>query len=74
MGQRKLLDVVPGILLTAKSRSARGASGHPAFMDGSLTVSQLRLPYPPSGKMGLQSWTVVMAINKLSNLLLNQVW
>ena len=74
VGQRKLLDVVPGILLTAKSRSARGASGHPAFMDGSLTVSQTRLPCPPCGKMGLQSWTVVMAINKLSNLLLNQVW
>ena len=26
------------------------------------------------GKMGLQSWTVVMAINKLSNWLLNQSW
>ena len=55
------------ILLTTESRSARGASGHPAFMDGSLTVSPTRLPCPPCGKMGLQSWTVVMAINKLSN-------
>ena len=55
------------ILLTAKSRSARGASRHPPFMDGSLTVSQTRLPCPPCRKMGLQSWTVVMAINKLFN-------
>ena len=55
------------ILLTTESHSARGASRHPAFMDGSLTVSQMRLPCPPCGKMGLQSWTMVMAINKLSN-------
>ena len=74
VGQRKLLDAVSGILLTAESQSARGGSGHPAFMDGSLTVSQTRLPCPPFGKMGLQSWTVMMAINKLSNLFLNQIW
>ena len=62
------------ILLTTESRSARGASRHPAFMDGSLTVSQTCLPCPPCGKMRLQSWTVVMAINELSNILLNQSW
>ena len=55
------------ILLTAKSRSTRGASCDPAFMNRSLTVSQTRLLCPPCGKMGLQSWTVVVAINKLSN-------
>ena len=55
------------VLLTTESRSARGASRHPTFMDGSLTVGQTRLPCPPCGKMGLQSWIVVMAINKLSN-------
>ena len=58
---------MPCILLMTESQSARGASRHPAFMDGSLTVSQTRLHCPPCGKMGLQSWTVVMAINKLSN-------
>ena len=42
------------MLLTTESRSARGASRHPAFMDGSLTVSQTRLPCPPCGKMRLQ--------------------
>ena len=42
------------MLLTTESRSARGASRHPAFMDGSLTVSQTRLPCPPFGKMRLQ--------------------
>ena len=42
------------ILLTTESRSVRGASRHPAFMDGSLTVSQTRLPCPPCGKMRLQ--------------------
>ena len=62
------------ILLTAKSRSARGASRHPAFMDSSLTVSQTRLPRPPCGKMGLQSWTVVVAINKLWNLDFERSW
>ena len=62
------------ILLTAKSRSARGASRHPAFMDGSLTVSQMRLPCPLCGKMGLQSWTVVMAIDKLFSSVLKQSW
>ena len=62
------------ILLTTESRSARGASRHPAFMDGSLTVSQTHLPCPPCGKMRLQFWTVVMPINKLSNYLLIQSW
>ena len=42
------------ILLTTESRSTRGASRHPAFTDGSLTVSQTRLPCPPCGKMRLQ--------------------
>ena len=64
----------PCILLTNGSESWRGASRHPAFMNGSLTVSQTRLPCPPCGKMGLQSWTVVMAMNKLSNWFLNQTW
>ena len=55
------------ILLTAKSRSPRGASHHPAFMNGSLAVSQTHLSCPLCGKIGLQSWTVVVAINKLFN-------
>ena len=55
------------------SPRARGeASRHPAFMDSSLTVSQM--PCPPCGKMGLQSWTVVVAINKLSNFDPNRSW
>ena len=29
----------------------------------SLTLSQTRLPCPPCGKIGLQSWTVVVTIN-----------
>ena len=29
----------------------------------SLTFSQSRLPCPPCGKMGLQSWTMVVTIN-----------
>ena len=62
------------ILLTAKSRSARGASRHPAFMDSSLTVSQTRLPCSPCGKMGLQSWTAVMAVNILSIYIPRQSW
>ena len=49
----------------AKSRSERGASYHPAFMVSSLTISQTRLLCPPCGKMGLQSWTVEVRINKL---------
>ena len=43
-------------------------------MDSSLTVSQTRLPCPPCGKMGLQSWTVVVAINQLSNLDPDRSW
>ena len=66
------IEKIVYILLTTESRSARRASRHPAFMDGALTVSQRRLPCPPCGRMMLQSWTVVMAINKLSNYLLNQ--
>ena len=66
--------VILYILLTTKSRSARGASRHPAFMNSFLTVSQSRLPCPPCGKMGLQSWTVVVAINKLANLDFDRSW
>ena len=62
------------ILLTAKFRSERGASHHPACMDSSLTVSQMRLPCPPCGNMGLKTWTVVVSINKLSNLDLDRSW
>ena len=40
-------------LLTAKSRSAKEASHHPAFMVGYLTISQTRLSYPPCETMGL---------------------
>ena len=36
-------------------------------MDSSLTVSQTHLPCPPCGKMGLQPWTVVVAINSGGN-------
>ena len=43
-------------------------------MDGSLTGSQMHLPCPLCGKMELQSWTVVMAINKLFNSVLIQSW
>ena len=50
-------------LHTAKSRSAKGASHHPNFMVSSLTISKMLLPCPLSGKMGPQSWTVVVAIN-----------
>ena len=35
-----------------------------------LTISQKHLPCPPCGKMGLQSSTVVVAINKLWKLIL----
>ena len=59
-----LLRLAYCILLTDKSRSAREASRHSAFMHSSLAVSQTRLPFPSFGKMGLQSWTVVVAINK----------
>ena len=69
-----LVSYLTCILLTAKSPSARGASRHPAFMVGSLTVSQTRLPFPPCGKMRLQSWTVVVAINQMSNLDLDRCW
>ena len=55
------------ILLTIKPWIARGTSRHPAYMDSSLTVGQRRLPCPPCGKMGLQSYTVVVAIKKMSN-------
>ena len=58
----------------AKSRSERGASYHPAFMVSSLTISQTRLLCPPCGKMGLQSWTVLVGINKLWNLKLDRSW
>ena len=62
------------IFLTAQSWSARRASPHSAFMDRSLTVSQTRLPCPPCRKMGLQSWTVLVAINKLPNLNFGGSW
>ena len=39
-------------LLTAKSRSARGASHHPAFTVSCLTISQKRLSCPPCGTIG----------------------
>ena len=58
------------ILLTAKSPTASGASRHPS----SLTVSQTRLPCPPCRKMELQSWTVVVAINKLWSLNFERSW
>ena len=40
-------------LLTAKSRSAREASYHLAFMVSYLTINQMHLPCPPCGKMRL---------------------
>ena len=43
-------------------------------MDSSLTISETRLPCPPCGKMGLQPWTVVVAINQMSNLDLDRSW
>ena len=43
-------------------------------MVSSLTIGQARLPCPSCGKMGLQSWTVVVAINQLSNLKLDSSW
>ena len=61
-------------LCTAKFRSSRGASHHPAFMVSSLTINQTCLLCPPWGKMGQQSWTVVAAINQLSNLKLDCSW
>ena len=61
-------------LLMAKSQSPRRASHHPAFMVSSLAISQTRLPCPPCGKMGLQSWTVAVAINWLWNLKLDRSW
>ena len=47
-------------LLTAKSRSTRGASHHSAFI-----VSQTRWSCQPSGWIRLQSSTVVRTISKL---------
>ena len=70
----RTLNFTSCILLKAKFRSTRGASCHPAFMDSSLTVSLTRLPCPPCGKMGQQSWTVVVAINQLPNLDLDRSW
>ena len=61
-------------LLTVKSRSARGGSHHPPFMVSCLTISQTRLPCRPSGQMGLQSQTVAVAINQLSNLEVKHSW
>ena len=49
----------------AKSSSARGASHHPAFMVSYLTISEKRLHCPSCGKMGLQSWDVVVVIWRL---------
>ena len=43
-------------LLTAKSRSTRGASHHPAFMVSCLTISQTRLSCSPCTIMGFQLW------------------
>ena len=43
-------------------------------MDSSLTISERRLPCPSCGKMGLQPWTVVVAINQMSNLDLDRCW
>ena len=51
--KKKDIIYVPCILLMTESRSARGASCHPAFMDGSLTVGQTHLPCAPCGKMRL---------------------
>ena len=61
-------------LFTAKSWSARVASHHPAFVVSSLTISHTRLPCPPCGTMGLQFWTVMVAINQLWNLKLDPTW
>ena len=36
-------------LLTAKSRSAKGASHLPAYMGSCLTICQMYLPCPPGG-------------------------
>ena len=58
------------IKLTTESRSARGASRHSAFMDGSLTVSKRVGPVHLVERWGCRSWTMVMAINKLFNFLL----
>ena len=58
----------------AKLQSARGASCYPVFMVSSLTISQTLLLCPPCGKMGLQSWTVLVGINKLWNLKLDRSW
>ena len=40
-------------IISAKSRSARGASHQPAFMGSSLTIGQICLPCPPSGQIRL---------------------
>ena len=61
-------------MLTSKSQSAEGVSHHEAFMVSSLTISQTRLPCPSCGKMGLQSWTMVVPKNQLSNLKLDRSW
>ena len=58
----------------AKSWSASGASHHPTFMVSYLTVRKTCLLYPPCREMGLWSWTVVVAINKLWILKFVRSW
>ena len=55
-------------MLTAKSRSVRGASHQPAFMGSCLTICQMCLPCPLSGWIRIQSWALVVGINcKIKN-------
>ena len=67
------LKIKDGLQISlTKSWSVGRASCHPAFMVSSLTSTPMHLPCPPCGKMGLQSWTVVVGINKLWNLTLDR--
>ena len=51
------------LIASAKSLSARGASHHPAFMSGCLTISDTSLPCQPSERT-LPFWKHLLVVGR----------